>query len=405
MNRYFAVCAPGLEPFTAEELRGLGLLPTDSSLVIGPPSPAGGIEFTGDLSCLYAANLHLRTASRVLARLGMPFLARDFPELEQKAARLPWERFLAPGQAISLRVACHKSKLYHSDAVARSVARALAERLGSESPVVRAADEEASDPPQLVLVRLDRDECTVSVDSSGGLLHRRGYRLAAAKAPLRETLAAAMLLASGWDRTSPLVDPFCGSGTIPIEAAMMALGIPPGIHRDFAFMKWPGFDEKAWNETSNQRSAINEIPPILASDRDAGAIQMATANAVRAGVAEHIRFARRAVSDLQSPAGPGWVVTNPPYGVRVRQGRDLRDLYARFGDVLRRECPGWRAAILCSDSRLLGQMHLDLDTSFGLVNGGIKVRLARGTVPEWPFPIKDDDTTGKASAPACAMKP
>jgi putative N6-adenine-specific DNA methylase len=252
--------------------------------------------------------------------------------------------------------------------------------MGTPSPLVKPADEESADPPQLVLVRLREDECTVSIDSSGELLHRRGYRLATAKAPLRETLAAAMLLASGWDRTSPLVDPFCGSGTIPIEAAMLALGIPPGAHRNFAFMKWPGFNEKAWGEISNQPSAVSDIPPILASDRDAGAIQMAIANAERAGVAEHIRFIQRAVSDLQAPTGPGWVVTNPPYGVRVSQGKDLRDLYARFGDVLRRECPGWQVAVLCSDPRLLGQMHLDLDTSLGLVNGGIRVRLGRGIV-------------------------
>lgn len=396
MESYFAVCAPGLETWTALELYRLGLLgqaPADASAERGPdarsgegvspPTAAGGVGFDGDLAALYRANLHLRTASRVLARLGMPFLARDFDELRAKAARLPWERFLSPGQPVALRVTCRKSKLYHSDAVARALASALAERLGRPSPLVK-ADEEFEQPPQLIVVRLAEDRLTVSVDSSGTILHKRGYRLAVAKAPLRETLAAGILLASGWDQRAPLLDPFCGSGTIPIEAALMALGIPPGVGRRFAFMDWPGYDETVFTEQCSvfreQGAGGRERPVILASDRDAGAIQMARQNAERAGVADQIEFSQRAVSAIEPPAGPGWVVTNPPYGERLRGGRDLRDLYARFGDVLRARCPGWQVAVLCSDAALLGQMRLELDTSLALVNGGIRVRLGRGVV-------------------------
>jgi len=375
MDSFFVVTAPGLEEFTARELR---------SQEIEPVLEPGGMLFQGDLSALYRANLQLRTASRVLARLGNFFFATTFPELQKRASRLPWERFLTPGQPVSLRVTCHHSRLYHSEAVGRTVAKAISERMGQASPLHK-PDEESDDPPQLVIVRLADDKCTVSVDSSGVLLHKRGYRQAVAKAPLRETLAAGILLASGWDRASPVLDPFCGSGTIPIEAALMALGIPPGSKRRFAFMGWPGYDEQLWNTlNTGELKAAGDLPPILGSDRDAGAIKMAHENAERAGVVEFIEFKCQAVSAISPPSlarlKPGWVVTNPPYGLRVSEGRDLRNLYAQFGHVLHEKCPRWNVMVMCSDPALLGQMQVKLDTSLGLVNGGIHVRVGRGIV-------------------------
>jgi 23S rRNA G2445 N2-methylase RlmL len=200
-------------------------------------------------------------------------------------------------------------------------------------------------------------------------------------------LAAGLLMASGWDQVSPLVDPFCGSGTIAIEAVMMALGIAPGCRRRFAFMDWQNFDKELWNEilgeavrrmeekTAGRKSSLT----IHASDRDAGAIQMALANAGRIGVEQVIEFSCRAVSAIE-PFGVGWVVTNPPYGVRVSANKDLRNLYAQFGKVLRSKCPQWRVAILCNDLQLLRNTGLQLDTSLSSMNGGITVRLARGIV-------------------------
>lgn len=195
---YFAVSSLGVEPFTAQELLSLGM----QELAEEP----GGVIFKGDLADLYRANLHLRTASRILVRLGNFFRATTFPELELRASRLPWERFLVPGQPVCLRVTCHHSKLFHSGAVARTVSAALANRLGQVSPVVK-TDDESDAPAQLVIVRLADDRVTISVDSSGTILHKRGYRQAVAKAPLRETLAAALLMASGWDGTSPCSTP------------------------------------------------------------------------------------------------------------------------------------------------------------------------------------------------------
>lgn len=396
MDTYFTVTAPGIESITALELARLRLLPAESlpavkdaenrpsAYATAPfqPSTFNALHFKGGPEALYRANLHLRTASRILVRLGMPFMARSFAELVEKASRLPWERFLTPGQPVALRVTCHKSKLYHSEAVAERVLTALEARLGKPSSRLKPSDDDESEnPPQLILARLVDDKCTVSVDSSGALLHRRGYRLATAKAPLRETLAAALLLASGWDAQSPLIDPFCGSGTIPIEAALLALNLPPGLNRRFAFMDWPGFDEKLWREirSSVQHSTLN-VPPILASDRDAGAVRIAQENARRAGVNHLIQFEAQAVSAMYPPARKGWIVTNPPYGVRVSEGKDLRNLYAQFGNVLRSKCPGWRVAILSSDEFLLGHTGLKLEPSLTFNNGGLRVKLGRGLV-------------------------
>ncbi len=376
-QRLFVVTAPGLEVFTAREMRALGL----AGKRVGQPT-VGGLEFAGSLRDLYRLNLHLRTASRVIVRLG-EFYAAAFSELRTKASHLPWERYLRPGQPVAVRVTCHQSKLYHSDAVAERVLGAIGDRLGI--PAEPAAwDEDSSEaPPQGVVVRLSNNMCTVSMDSSGALLHRRGYRLATAKAPLRETLAAAMLLASGWNMEAPLLDPFCGSGTIPIEAALLARRIAPGKIRHFAFMDWTSFEADLWTEEHAAAIAAEReaMPLLLASDRDAGAIRAAEANAGRAGIAGAITYTCQAVSAITPPPGPGWVVTNPPYGVRVSADKDLRNLYAQLGHVLRLRCPGWQVALLCNSLPLLHQIQMPLDTSRSWVNGGLRVMLACGTVP------------------------
>ena len=240
-----------------------------------------------------------------------------------------------------------------------------------------------SGAPQEFVVRLYHDECTVSADASGELLHRRGYRLAGAKAPLRETLAAAMLAGAGWDATAPLLDPMCGSGTIPIEAALLARGIPPGLDRSFAFQAWPGFDAGVWHRVS--AAARERVLPragvaILGSDRDAGAIEAARANAERAGVAADVEWRRAAISAIDPPPGAGWMITNPPYGVRVGDRRRLRDLFAQLGNVARRRLVGWRVAFLSAHLELERQVGLPLETRFSTGNGGIRVRLVVGSV-------------------------
>lgn len=286
-----------------------------------------------------------------------------------------------PGQPLALRVTCHKSRLYHSDGVAERVAAAVSKKLGKPSKLLK-VDEEADLSPQLVVVRFLNDLCTISLDSSGALLHRRGYRLETAKAPLRETLAAGLLLAAKWDQKSPLLDPFCGSGTIPIEAARLARKIAPGSERHFAFMDWRGFDSQTWEkilqETVHQERPCETI--LHASDRDAGAIRSAQENAKRARVADNIHFECKAFSSLQSSESAGWLITNPPYGVRIHSNADIRNLYSSLGNVLRKNCQNWRFGILCASEELMGLTRLKVEQTLALVNGGVQVKFYTGLI-------------------------
>jgi putative N6-adenine-specific DNA methylase len=365
----FAVAAPGLSPIVASELDGLGLSPSQ-------PSDAG-VAFRASLRQIYQTNLHLRVASRILVRLAT-FRAAHFSELEKGAAQIAWDRWLKRGSRVDLRVTCRKSRLYHSGAVAERLATHLEGR-GVVARQLSGLEDETEGTAQLVVVRIDRDECTISLDSSGELLHRRGYRKAVGRAPLRETLAAAMLLASCSDDRRPVVDPMCGSGTLPIEAALRARSIPPGLRRRFAFELWPDFEEVAWTGLKAEAShrILPRAPnPIVGADRDAGVIESARANAERAGVASDIEFVHQPLSAATRPTSvPGLFVVNPPYGERVSAGKELRDLYARLGDVVRREFPDWAVGILAADAKLIAATRLPLTSRFTTSNGGIRVQL------------------------------
>ncbi|MGE3526124.1 MAG: class I SAM-dependent RNA methyltransferase, partial [Gemmatimonadales bacterium] len=323
----FAITPPGVEQITARELRGLGIRITGTE--------PGGVAFGAHLRQVYAANLHLRTANRILRRFAR-FHAASFPELERHARRTPWETIVAPGTPVAFRVTTHRSRLYHQRAVIQRLADAVARRVPGAIPAEPVSDDGPPDASQLFVVRLVEDQCTVSADTSGELLHRRGYRLETGKAPLRETLAAAMLLSAGWTGTEPLCDPFCGSGTIPIEAALLARGMAPGIGRSFAFQRWPGFQPALWADLvqrAQEESRDHPAAPITGFDRDAGAVEAAQANAARAGVGAGVAFRRQTVSALEPGGAGGWIITNPPYGGRVGDRQKLRNLYAQFGNV------------------------------------------------------------------------
>lgn len=405
--RLFAITAPGLAPLAAEELRSLGV-----SVEVSDPA---GVEWQGTLEQLYDANLRLRTASRVVVRV-REFTARAFWELERRARKIPWEAYIATGGTVALRVTSRKSKLYHEGAIAERLAEAIERRVGTVTFQGIASASRPATPPgvpsrssargaspsptptpddelddgavaQLFIVRVFRDRFTISADASGALLHRRGYRQATAKAPLRETLAAALVLSSGWDRRSPLLDPLCGSGTIPIEAALLARRVAPGLAtpdrtpRRFAFHAWPDFDAAVWERVvSRARDEIlpSTDAPILGSDRNGGAIRAARSNAERAGVSADITFDTRALSAVEPPRGPGWLITNPPYGVRVGEREALRDLFATLGRVARERLPGWTVALLSADRRLEAQTGLALEERLSTNNGGIPVRVVVG---------------------------
>ena len=288
---------------------------------------------------------------------------------------------------MQLHISSHKSVLYHTEAIADRLVRIL------RNPVYK-------DPAGLeVFVRLDHDDCTVSIDTSGPPLHERGWRLATAKAPLRPTLAAAVLRESGWQVGQPLFDPLCGAGTIAIEAALMAAGRAPNPTHDFAFLDWPSFEPGTWASVKATLTATAADKPsttgatdiatgvtgiaaagrtIVASDRDGGAVEAARANADRAGVAHAIDFEVRALSAAPPPAAvPGWIISNPPYGRRVQSNRDLRDLYATIGNLARGPYAGWGVALLAAEPALAQATRLRFDEVLQTKNGGIAVTLYR----------------------------
>jgi putative N6-adenine-specific DNA methylase len=357
----YAITAPGIEQVTARELAALDLAANE----VEP----GGVAFRATKGGLYTANLELRSASRVLVRLAA-FHASSFHELERRARGLPWHRFLGPGATAEFRVTSRKSKLYHQDAIAERLAGAV----GSNPEPAGAGGNGA----QLFVVRFFRDECTISVDSSGELLHRRGYRVEGGEAPLRETLAAAMLLESGWDGRAPLADPFCGSGTIPIEAVLIARRRAPGLERGFAFERWPELDAHGWKrlrDEARSRTLERSPGPIIGADRKGAAIAAAASNAERAGVSADLELRWAAMAGFEAPPGAGHLVTNPPYGVRVGERARLRGLYARLGEVVRERCSGWRVTMLSPDRSLEHATGLRFESRWLTTNGGIKVRL------------------------------
>jgi putative N6-adenine-specific DNA methylase len=381
MYASFAVTAPGLEHLAAAELAAVGA-------TVGAVE-VGGVAFEAAPGILYAANLRLRAASRVVVRAAS-FHAASFADLEREARKVSWPRWVADGAAVHFRVTSRTSRLYHQDAVAERMERAVVRALPRVRAVRAPSDADALDgdvaslPGVLrFLVRIVDDELTLSVDSSGALLHRRGYRQDSAKAPLRETLAAALLLAMGWDGSVPLVDPLCGSGTIPIEAALLARRIPPGWRRRFAFERWPEFKPPVWEYVRGEAGkAIAEeaVAPIIAADRDAGAVEACAANAERAGVAGDLSIRRAALTaTLSGPEvgglPPGLVLTNPPYGVRVGDRDSLRNLYASLGNAMRGPLADWSLGFVTSDPALAAAVGLPRETRLTVSSGGLRVAL------------------------------
>ncbi len=377
-----AICTPGLEPIVEGELKALGMKPK--------PGSRGVVEFRANNRQLYAANVWLRTASRVLVRVAS-FRATDFAHLQDHADRIDWGQWIPKTHRAEFRVTASKSKLYHTDAIAQRLHQVVGPP---------ALDE----PTQPFVVRIDRDQVTVSVDASGTPLHRRPWRSDIGVAPLRPTMAAAILLASDWTPELPLLDPFCGSGTIPIEAALIARGLPPGGDRTFAFQHWKGFEPGAWASVNAAakadvaaKTAIADAgaesagePIIAAADRDQAAVDAATANAERAGVADLVSISQAVVSDIAPATGAGAVVTNPPYGKRVGDG-DLRPLYQRFGTVLREQRPEWMLTVVAADRRLASQIDRRLKPHAAFGHGGLRVQVLsrRGGKPAEPDPVPE----------------
>jgi putative N6-adenine-specific DNA methylase len=355
----FLMAPPGFEAELCAEARARGFS--------SPKIVAGGVVVTGGWAEVWRANLELRGCGHVLARIGS-FRAMHLAQLDKRARRFPWGDFLRKDVPVHVEASCTRSRIYHSNAAAQRITKAIAEEFGA--PV-------QADATVIIKVRIEDDLCTISIDSSGESLHKRGHKEAVGKAPMRETLASLFLRRCGYDGSEPLVDPMCGSGTFVIEAAEIAAGLKPGRSRHFAFEMLAGFDAAAWAKMRDGGEVLQPKHAFFGSDRDEGAVRMAKENAARAGVAAVTEFRQQAVSDLHPPPGPsGLVIVNPPYGTRIGDKKPLYALYGALGQTLLARFSGWRVGIVTTEAQLVSATGLPVSASGPpVLHGGLRVRL------------------------------
>lgn len=327
--------APGLEALALEEAHELGLR---QARVTGP----GTLEARCKLTAALDLHLRARLLHRALLQVGQ-VRARALPQLRRQVTALPWGTWIQKDSPFVVQASASASRIYHTGAIAQRVAEAITEatsaRLDPDHPEA-----------QLVQARMQGDTCTLRLDMSGQRLHMRGWRQQTGRAPLRESMAAALLRWAGWTPAEALLDPVCGSGTFLIEAATLALGLPPGGQRPFAFERWPSLDQNLW--AARRALALEPAPHptplhIEGSDRSEKALEATRGNAQRAGVLEALSLHQRAVADTEPPPGPGLMICNPPYGARIGAGASLKPLYRDLGALLQRR-PQWRAVLLTS---------------------------------------------------------
>jgi putative N6-adenine-specific DNA methylase len=367
---YFATVARGLESLAAEELEALGA----KAVIPG----FCGVAFQGDRALLYRANLWARLPFRVLLKLA-DFPCRDATDLYRGIQKLDWEPYLTPAQTLAVTATGKTPSLNHSHFTALQVKNAITDRQqqqwGERSTV------NLQQPDVQINVHLDRDRCTVSLDSSGSSLHRRGYRPAVGAAPLKESLAAALIQLSGWQPDLPFFDPLCGSGTLPLEASLQALNIAPGLFRGrFGCETWLDFDRALWNQLRQEAEASRRQQlqaPIIGSDRDLAAIRLARANAKHCGVAQQVQFFPAELAEVEAPADRGILLCNPPYGERLGRNEELGAFYKLLGDVLKQRFKGWTAFVLSGNKTLAKSIGLKSSQRISIDNGSILCQLMK----------------------------
>lgn len=363
----FLVAPPGLEHALRAEALACGFS--------APKALPGGVAFKGRWQEVWRANLVLRGATRVLVRVAN-FPVTHLSQLDKKAHQINWSALLPLGISVKVDTSCRKSKIYHDRAASERIEKALVDEISAVVP------EDASQAEIAVKVRIEKNLCTISLDTSGDSLHKRGHKSATGKAPMRETLAALFLREMGFDGSQPVLDPMCGSGTFVIEAAAWAAGLMPGRDREFAFEKLASFDPETFKEFKDRGSLTFKdfkvlTPRFFGSDRNAGAVDNSRKNAQTAGVTEITRFTRAAISDLQRPdCEPGIVIVNPPYGERIGDKKQLFALHGRFGQVMMERFSGWRVGIITSDAGLAKATNLPLHPPGPPIDhGGLRVKL------------------------------
>ena len=351
MERYelIAPCHFGLEAVLKKEITDLGYEITEVE--------NGRVSFEGDAEAICRANIFLRTAERVLLKIGS-FQAVTFDELFERTREIPWEKYLPKDAKCWVKKASSiNSKLFSPSDIQRIMKKAIARRMQAEFDLERMPETGSEYPLRVFFYK---DQVTVAIDTSGDSLHKRGYRQQASKAPITETLAAALIMLTPWKKDRILVDPFCGSGTFPIEAAMIAAGIAPGLNRSFLSENWKNLiPRKCWYDAMDEANDLVDLSvqtDIQGYDIDGDIVRAARANAKAAGVDELIHFQQRSVSDLSHPKKYGFLITNPPYGERIEDKKNLPELYKTIGE---------RFAALDSWSAYIITAYEDTERYFG----------------------------------------
>lgn len=374
-------CHFGLEAVTKREIYDLGYEITRVE--------DGRITFEGDAEAICRTNIFLRSAERVLLQVGR-FHATTFDELFEGVRALPWEEFIPEnGKFWVTKASSIKSRLFSPSDIQSIAKKAMVERMKQRYHVDWFSEDGASYPVRIFLLK---DEVMVTLDTSGESLHKRGYRTMTSKAPLTETLAAALIMLTPWKKERILVDPFCGSGTFPIEAAMMAANIAPGMNRSFTAEHWTNFiPRQLWYDTIQEAEELIDkdiTVDIQGYDIDGDVVRAARDNARRAGVEELIHFQQRAVADLHHPKKYGFIITNPPYGERLEDKKDLPELYAQIGEAYR-GLDSWTLYMITSYEDAERYIGRKADRNRKIYNGMIKTYFYQFMGPKPPKQKKD----------------
>jgi putative N6-adenine-specific DNA methylase len=384
--RFFAPCPRGLESSLVTELEQLG-----ASLL---SRHDGGIAFEGDWDTCYRANLQSRIASRILWRVANEQYATEV-QIYETVRALPWDDWFSPTLTIRVNVAAIKCSLRSLDFVTLRIKDAVCDKF--RQTMGRRPSVNTAEPDIRIHAFLDASMVSLYVDTSGSALFKRGLRKNAGDAPMRENLAAGILSLTGWQPGVPLLDPMCGSGTLLLEAAQIALNIAPGSGRGFAFEKLKMFSKERWNQlkevaVARQKSVAPQ--PIFGSDLYGDALAVARANLSTAGLSEAVTLKQANVLEISAPAPAGILVTNPPYGVRLGEQSELAELYPKLGDVLKKKFSGWNVYIFTADPLLPKRIRLTASRRIPLFNGALECRLLEyKMVPGGMRKAKKGDTT------------
>jgi putative N6-adenine-specific DNA methylase len=373
---FFAATSPGYEPVCLSELLKLQPMAGNTRAI------SGGVEFDGRIEVCYQANLNLRTANRILMRIHT-FKSTNFRQLEKKLLDIPWELYLQPGDLPKIHVTTKHCRLRHTGAITQRFQTSISVRMGD----ITTGDENQniSSVPQNIYVRGVDDSFTVSIDSSGDILYKRGLKKHTGKAPLRETLAAAALLLAGYDGRDLLIDPMCGSGTFSLESALMAKRIPAGWSRNFAFMGWPSFRPKRWAYIRRQAESHFlklERPLIFASDTDLGACLKFERCVQKQRLSDAVQVNHRDFFDLdvrELTDRVGMICINPPYGRRLGGRSESEKFFHAICDRLKREYQGWKLVLFAPNKKLADTVPFKTK-SYPILHGGLKLALLIGKI-------------------------